>query len=118
MGYAGSRRGLVNLDGISGIILTVVLYFRCNNGSYSRSTFISLAGGWRQPPPTTCTPVPHANGLKLNITDADNALDLELALEAAGYFRVNHADALDIIARLQEVVSQARTGWGIGTVQA
>ncbi|WP_435304175.1 MULTISPECIES: hypothetical protein [Pseudomonas] len=48
----------------------------------------------------------HADGLKLNITDADNALDLELALEVVGYFRVSQPDAQDIIAQFKEVVSQ------------
>lgn len=44
MGYAGSGRGLVNLHGLSGIILAVFIYLRWNNGSYLRSTLISLAG--------------------------------------------------------------------------
>ena len=51
-------------------------------------------------------PVAHADGLKLNITDADNALDLELAREVAEYFRVGHNDAAEIIERFQGVVSQ------------
>ncbi|MNR60149.1 hypothetical protein D3C85_1815690 [compost metagenome] len=44
--------------------------------------------------------------MKLNITDADNALDLELAREVAGYFRVSRVDAEEIIENFQEVVSQ------------
>jgi serine/threonine-protein kinase HipA len=44
--------------------------------------------------------------LKLNITDADNALDLELAREVAEYFRVSRTDADEIIESFQEVVSQ------------
>ncbi|MGB5803575.1 MAG: type II toxin-antitoxin system HipA family toxin, partial [Vibrio anguillarum] len=51
-------------------------------------------------------PVAHADGLKLNITDADNALDLELAREVAEYFRISRADAEEIIESFQEVVSQ------------
>ena len=51
-------------------------------------------------------PVAHADGLKLNITDADNALDLELAREVAEYFRVGRADAQEIIESFQEVVSE------------
>lgn len=54
-------------------------------------------------------PVAHAHGLNLNITDADNALDLELAREVAEYFRVSRADANEIIENFQEVVSQWST---------
>lgn len=62
--------------------------------------------GWRLSPAYDMNPVPHADGLKLNITDADNALDLELALEVAEYFRVSQIDAQEIIAQFQEVISQ------------
>ncbi|WP_260962760.1 type II toxin-antitoxin system HipA family toxin [Pseudomonas citri] len=62
--------------------------------------------GWRLSAAYDMNPVPHADGLKLNITDADNALDLELALEVAEYFRVGQTDAREIIAQFQEVVSQ------------
>jgi serine/threonine-protein kinase HipA len=62
--------------------------------------------GWRLSAAYDMNPVPHADGLKLNITDADNALDLELALEVAEYFRVSQIDAQEIIAQFQEVISQ------------
>lgn len=65
--------------------------------------------GWRLSAAYDMNPVPHADGLKLNITDADNALDLELALEVAEYFRVSQADAQDIVAQFQETVSQWST---------
>jgi serine/threonine-protein kinase HipA len=62
--------------------------------------------GWRLSAAYDMNPVPHADGLKLNITDADNALNLELALEVAEYFRVSRTDAREIIAQFQEAVSQ------------
>lgn len=62
--------------------------------------------GWRLSDAYDMNPVAHADGLKLNITDADNALDLELAREVAEYFRVGHNDAAEIIERFQGVVSQ------------
>ncbi|NWB31112.1 type II toxin-antitoxin system HipA family toxin [Pseudomonas gingeri] len=62
--------------------------------------------GWRLSAAYDLNPVAHADGLKLNITDADNALDLELAREVAGYFRVRRAEADEIIADFQEVVRQ------------
>ncbi|TPG82203.1 type II toxin-antitoxin system HipA family toxin [Pseudomonas mandelii] len=62
--------------------------------------------GWRLSDAYDMNPVAHADGLKLNITDADNALDLELAREVAEYFRVSRADAEEIIESFQGVVSQ------------
>jgi serine/threonine-protein kinase HipA len=65
--------------------------------------------GWRLCDAYDMNPVAHADGLILNITDSDNALDLELAREVAEYFRVRHADAKDIIENFQDVVSQWST---------
>ena len=62
--------------------------------------------GWRLSDAYDMNPVAHADGLNLNITDADNALDLELAREVAGYFRVSRVDAEEIIENFQEVVGQ------------
>ncbi|MEW7947556.1 hypothetical protein AB0908_01355, partial [Enterobacter hormaechei subsp. xiangfangensis] len=50
-----------------------------------------------------------ADGLKLNITESDNALDLELAREVSDYFRLNLKQADEIIADFREVISQWRT---------
>ncbi|MDR9753285.1 HipA domain-containing protein [Pseudomonas sp. SZMC_28357] len=62
--------------------------------------------GWRLSAAYDMNPVAHADGLKLNITDADNALDLELAREVAEYFRVSREDTEEIIERFQIAVSQ------------
>jgi serine/threonine-protein kinase HipA len=62
--------------------------------------------GWRLSAAYDMNPVAHADGLKLNITDADNALDLELAREVAEYFRISRPDAEDIIESIKGVVSQ------------
>lgn len=64
--------------------------------------------GWRLSQAYDINPVPTGDGLKLNITDADNALDLELAREVAGFFRLPLTKADDIIAECKNVVSQ----WG------
>ena len=65
--------------------------------------------GWRLSAAYDMNPVAHADGLKLNITDADNALDLELAREVAEYFRVSRVDAENIIESFKQVVSQWST---------
>jgi serine/threonine-protein kinase HipA len=51
-------------------------------------------------------PVPESHGLKLNISQADNALDLDLARSVAPYFRVDAKAADEIIERSQTVVRQ------------
>ena len=51
-------------------------------------------------------PVPEAQGLKLNVSEADNAMDLDLARSVAPYFRVSKKLADEIIARCQGVVRQ------------
>jgi serine/threonine-protein kinase HipA len=72
--------------------------------------FILVPGkGWRLSPAFDMNPVPHAQGLKLNISQADNALDLDLALAVAPYFRVSVRDADGIIRRCLTVVRQWRT---------
>jgi serine/threonine-protein kinase HipA len=65
--------------------------------------------GWRLSPAFDMNPVPHAHGLKLNISEADNAMDLELARSVALYFRLSATEAMDIINRQQQVVAQWRT---------
>ncbi len=51
-------------------------------------------------------PVPEAHGLKLNIGEADNALDLDLVRSVAPYFRVTAKAANEIIERSQTAVKQ------------
>jgi serine/threonine-protein kinase HipA len=72
--------------------------------------FILVPGkGWRLSEAYDMNPVSRADGLKLNITEADNALDLELAREVSEYFRINLKQADEIIADFRGIVSQWRT---------
>lgn len=72
--------------------------------------FILIPGsGWRLSAAYDMNPVPIADGLKLNITEADNALDLELAREVAAYFRLSLVEADEIIDEFQGIVRQWRT---------
>lgn len=65
--------------------------------------------GWRLSDAYDLNPVPHSDGLKLNITEHDNALDIELAREVAGYFRVGRDRAEEIIETCIHAVSHWRT---------
>jgi serine/threonine-protein kinase HipA len=69
--------------------------------------FILVPGrGWRLSEAYDMNPVPHSHGLKLNISEADNAMDLDLARSVAPYFRVSVADADAIIERCRSAVVQ------------
>ncbi|MHB8255109.1 MAG: type II toxin-antitoxin system HipA family toxin [Acidiferrobacter sp.] len=69
--------------------------------------FILVPGkGWRLSEAYDMNPVPESHGLKLNISEADNAMDLELARSVAPYFRVDARAVNEIIARSQTVVRQ------------
>ncbi len=71
--------------------------------------FILVPGkGWKLSQAYDMNPVAHADGLKLNITDADNALDLELAREVAAYFRLNLQEADATIEEFRSIVGQWR----------
>ncbi|BBB64181.1 toxin HipA (plasmid) [Undibacterium sp. KW1] len=62
--------------------------------------------GWRLSEAYDMNPVPHSDGLKLNISQSDNALDLDLARSVAPYFRLSPTEAQEIIENSQEVVRQ------------
>lgn len=69
--------------------------------------FILVPGrGWRLSELYDLNPVPGSVGLRLNVSESDNALDLELARSVASYFRVDRKTANEIIARSRAVVQQ------------
>lgn len=70
---------------------------------------LNPGNGWRLSEAYDINPVPIGDGLKLNITDADNALDLDLAREVAEFFRLSLIEADEIIEFCKGVVSQWRT---------
>jgi serine/threonine-protein kinase HipA len=69
--------------------------------------FILAPGkGWSLSEVYDMNPVTDATGLKLNVSEADNALDLQLARSVAPYFRVSRTRANQFILRSQAVVRQ------------
>lgn len=62
--------------------------------------------GWHLSPAYDMNPDKYGDGLKLNVSEYDNALDLDLARSVANYFRVSNNDANEIIAEFQGVVRQ------------
>ncbi len=66
--------------------------------------FLLSSKGWVLSPAYDLNPVPYGRGLSLNITETDNALDLDLALLAAPYFRLTQAKAMQIIHEVKKTV--------------
>jgi serine/threonine-protein kinase HipA len=60
--------------------------------------------GWRLAPAYDLNPEPTACGLALNISETSNALDFELALSVAPYFRLDEARAQGILSEVKDVV--------------
>lgn len=78
--------------------------------------FILTSEGWVLSPAYDINPVETGTGLKLNISEDDNALDLDLALEVCSYFRLKEKRAKEIIKEVQIAVMQWReiaTSYGI-----
>lgn len=58
--------------------------------------FIYRDGGWQLSPAYDLNPVTPADGLHLNISDNDNSLDYDLAMEVIDFFRLKPSEALAI----------------------
>ena len=78
--------------------------------------FLLVPGkGWQLSAAYDLNPMPDAQGLRLNVSTADNALDLDLALSVAAYFRVALKAANVIIERSQAIVRQwSKVAKGLG----
>ena len=69
--------------------------------------FILVPGkGWRLSEAYDLNPVPGSHALTLNISEADNTMDLELVRSVAPYFRVKAKTAKEIIVRSGTIVTQ------------
>lgn len=66
--------------------------------------FLLTQQGWVLSPAYDLNPNEDGNGLSLNITEYDNALDLDLAMEVHEYFRLSKEKALNIIDTVQSSV--------------
>lgn len=69
--------------------------------------FILTPNGWRLSPAYDINPDENGTGLKLNISENDNALDISLAMEVAPYFRLKNNEANQIIKKIKTTVA----GW-------
>mgnify|MGYP003412025446 FL=1 len=70
--------------------------------------FLLGPSGWALAPAYDMNPNPQGAGLKLNISETDNAQDLQLVREVAGFFRIQDARATAIIDGVAAAVRQWR----------
>jgi len=81
--------------------------------------FLLSNEGWLLSPAYDINPVETGTGLKLNISENDNSLDLHLAMEVHEFFRLDEKEALEIINSVKGSVSAWRevaTKYGISKV--
>jgi serine/threonine-protein kinase HipA len=80
--------------------------------------FILTTQGWRLSPAYDINPNLYGTGLKLNISDDDNALNFDLPLRVASFFRLTDKEATWIIEEIKTTVSawrQVATQYRIAT---
>lgn len=68
-------------------------------------SFLFVNNAWELSPVYDVNPVAAGNGLHLNISESDNALDPNLVLSVAGNFRIGPERASEILAQMQQVIS-------------
>ena len=70
--------------------------------------FLLTPKGWELSPAYDINPNENGSGLKLNISETDNALEIGLAIEVAPYFRIKNDKVKQIVESLKKVVSTWR----------
>jgi serine/threonine-protein kinase HipA len=89
-----------------------IVFFICvsNTDDHLRNHgFMLEPTGWALAPAYDMNPDPHGAGLKLNISETDNAQDLDLALSVASVFRVKKPRAQEIVTEVRDAVNQWRS---------
>jgi len=70
--------------------------------------FLLAENVWRYSPAYDSNAVSTGTGLTLNISDDDNSLDLDLALEVADFFRIEKDNAKKITENIKKTVGTWR----------
>lgn len=68
--------------------------------------FMLTDKGWLLSPAYDINPNEYGKELSINITEADNSLDLDLAREVAGYFRLKDEKTVQIMQEISTVVKE------------
>ena len=86
-----------------------IIFFICvsNTDDHLRNHgFLLTQEGWTLAPAYDMNPNPKGAGLKLNISTHDNSLDLDVAREAAPFFRLTQGQTNDMIQHTASIVSK------------
>ncbi len=70
--------------------------------------FLLAKSGWELSPAYDINPNPQGHGLSLNITDTENSLDFEFAMEVAPFFRISATEAKKILNKVGSTVGKWR----------
>lgn len=84
------------------------IYVKNTDDHLRNHGFLLTEKGWQLSPAYDINPNEFGTGLSLNISETDNALDPELALSVAEYFRLDQKTAREIILQVKTVVSNWR----------
>ena len=68
--------------------------------------FILTDEGWILSPAFDINPIENGTGLKLNISETDNSLDFDLALDVVDYFRIERRKAEKMLNQIKEEVKK------------
>ena len=88
-----------------------IVFFACvsNTDDHLRNHgFLLTPNGWTLAPAYDMNPDPYGEGLKLNISESDNAQNLELILDVASTYRVKEQDAKRIVGEVVAAVGRWR----------
>ena len=89
-----------------------IVFFICvsNTDDHLRNHgFMLEPAGWTLAPAYDMNPDPQGAGLTLNISETDNAQDIDLALSVASVFRVKKSRAREIVSEVIGVVTDWRS---------
>lgn len=70
--------------------------------------FILTPKGWELSPVYDLTPNSTGTGLKLNIDETDNSLDIDLVLSTAPFYGISHDEAFRLVEQLKPIVASWR----------
>jgi len=96
----------IDLSELWGRIVFNMLVSNSDDHLRNHGFILTPGKGWSLSPAYDMNPVPDCAGLKLNVSEADNALDLQLARSVAPYFRVSRTRANRLIEASQAIVKQ------------
>lgn len=78
------------------------------DGHLRNHGFILSSAGWRLSPLYDVNPLPYGDTLALNVSEEDNSISVNLAVETASYYGISKRDAEKIS---EEIMSVVRGNW-------